>query len=108
MQRKEILSVTDLRLVVDSIFAVGNPTAYETYSRFDSDTISFSNSNSLCEHVAQPRSKKDSHVGISIYYPDCHGFVEKTRINLDQRRCEGHTFRYQMRGWGLIQFQIDL
>jgi hypothetical protein len=107
MQRKEILSVTDLRLVVDSIFTVGNPTAYETFSHYDSDTLSFSDADKLCEHLAVPRPRRDSVLGFSIYYPDTYGLVEKTRINLDQKRCEGHTFRYQMHGWGLIQFQVD-
>ena len=108
MQRKEILSAKDLQLVVDSIFAVGSPTVYETFSRFDSDTLSFCDANKLCEYLALPRSKKGSFLGFSIYFPDAHGFVEKIRINLDPRRCKGYTFRYETHGWGLIQFQVDL
>ena len=108
MQRKEILDPKDLQLVVDSIFESGNPVVYETYSSLDSDTLSFSNAKTLCGYLLIPRSRRDSFVGLSIYYPDAQGIIEKNRIDLDQRYCSGHTFRYETRGWGLIQFQVDL
>ena len=108
MGRMETLSAKDLPLVVDSIFAIGAPTVYETYSRFDSDTLSFADANKFSRFLAVPRPVKQSQLMFSIYYLDTLGFVEKIRIELDPKSCEGHTFRYQISGWGLIQFHLDL
>lgn len=108
MQRNEILDPKDLQLVVASIFESGNPVVHETYSSVDSDTLSFSNAKTLCGYLLIPRSKRDSIVGLSIYYPAAQGIIEKNRIELDQRYFSDHTFRYETRGWGLIQFQVDL
>jgi len=45
-------------------------------------------------------------VGGTLKVTRCIGHVEARRISLDPKKCDGHTFRYSLDGWGLIQIQI--
>ncbi len=108
MQREETIASNDTKEIVEAIFAAGDPTVYEAYSAFDSDIVAFSNAGGLLSYIAMPRPKKESFLGFVVYYPDTRGFVEKRKINLDKEKCDGHSYRYSMSGWGLIQFQLNL
>ena len=109
MQREEIIASDDISRIVEAIFASGNPKVYEAYSAFDSDILSFSNAGKILSYIAIPRPKeKESFLGFAVHYPDTRGFVKKRKINLHKEKCGGHSYRYSMDGWGLIQFQLDL
>jgi len=41
-----------------------------------------------------------------LWSPRFKGKVEFRKIDLDPRRCKGHTFRYNTGGWGLIQLYL--
>ena len=42
----------------------------------------------------------------AFYYPASEGFVEKQRVSLNPKKCNGHTFRFSIKGWGLIYLQF--
>ena len=108
MQREEALTSNDVKRVVEAIFITGNPKIYEDYSAFDSEIVSFTNASELTSYIARPRPKNESYLGFVVHYPDTQGFVEKRKIILNKEKCGGHSYRYSMSGWGLIQFQLNL
>lgn len=108
MQREETITLSDLERIVQAVFVEGSPNVYEAYSAFDSDIVSFSNAAELNSYISRPGSKKEGSLGFAVHYPDTKGFVEKRTINLDKDKCDGHSYRYGMNGWGLIHFQINL
>lgn len=107
MQREETIAGANLERIVEAIFVEGRPDVYEAYSAFDSDIVSFSNAAELNSYISWPQPKKEGTLGFVLYYPDTKGFVERIRIALDREKCEGHTYRYRVNGWGLIQFQVN-
>ena len=108
MQREETLSISDLVKVVEAVFAVGDPAVFEAYSAFDSDIESFATATDLVAYINRPRSNNKGTLGFAVHYPDTRGFVEKRKINLIKEKCEGHSYRYSMGGWGVIHLQINL
>lgn len=47
-----------------------------------------------------------SYVGYALHYPDSGGYVEDRLVKLDPAKCQGHTFRHCVGGWGLIHVQL--
>lgn len=107
MQREETVADNDLEKIVEAIFVEGNPVVYEAYSAFDSDIVSFLNALELYSHISKSRHTNEKTLLFVVHYPDSKGFVEKKKIGLNRQKCDGHTYRYSMMGWGLIQFQVD-
>ena len=108
MEREGTIAANDLERIVQAIFIEGSPEVYEAYSAFDSDIVSFASAAELNSYILRPRSEKGSILGFVVHYPDTKGFVEKKKIQLEREKCDGHTYRYSMNGWGLIQFQVNL
>ena len=106
MQGQAVIASSDVPRIVEAVFALGVPGVYEAYSAFDSEILSFPGPQELAAYI-QERSVRESFLGFVLYFPDTRGFVEKERIRLDPKKCDGHTFRYRISGWGVIQFQLD-
>ena len=108
MQREATIAGGDQERIIEAIFGEGNPTVYEAYSAYDSEIVAFISASDLSSYIARPRPRNESILGFAVHYPDTGGFVEKIKINLDKEKCNGHTYRYTMNGWGLIQFQLNM
>lgn len=106
MQGHAVIANDDVPRIVEAIFASGVPEVYEAYSAFDSEIVLFSSAQELTAYI-QAHSEKERFLGFALYFPDTRGFVEKERIRLDPKKCDGHTFRYRVSGWGVIQFQLE-
>jgi len=106
MQRNELIEQDKIEWLIDAIFE-GQATVYAAYSKYDSDTSSFSNSIDLKTHIETEINDGKRFIDVAIHYPETKGFVHRQKIDLDPRSCNGAKFRYRTSGWGLIQFQID-
>ena len=106
MQGQAVIASSDVPRIVEAVFALGVPGVYEAYSAFDSEILSFPGPQELAAYI-QERSVRESFLGFVLYFPDTRGLVENERIRLDPKKCDGHTFRYRISGWGVIQFQLD-
>jgi len=102
MQTEKIVRQENLAHVVEAIFAVDMPIVQESYSAFESEIQSFKSPQELLSFIAESKS-----VALALYYPETEGSVERTRIDLNPKKCKGHTFRYRTDGWGVIQFQVQ-
>jgi len=106
MQGEETISTSELPRIAEAIFASGVPEVYEAYSAFGAEIVSFRNAHELLAYI-QARTEKEKHLGFAVYYPETQGCLKKEKIDLDPKKCNGHTFRYRVSGWGVIQFQLE-
>jgi hypothetical protein len=107
MQRKETINNTDVNKIVDAVYAVGEPEVSEEYSKCDEDIVSFDRATDLMNYINEAVSKNEKFLYFAVYYPGAKGFVEKEKIKLVPKACSGHTFRFRIKGWGVIYFQLD-
>ena len=107
MQRSEEIDVSALGDIVTSIFQE-NAIAYEDYSTFDSDLKKYENAELVLEAIEQAIQTNTYSVNFAVYYPDAQGYFFKEKRELDPKKCNGATFRYEASGWGLVHLQIDL
>ena len=107
MQRTEEIDVTDLGVIVTSIFQE-TAIAYEDYSSFDSVLKKYKSAESVQGAIEQAILNNASSINFAIYYPDSKGYFLEEKKSLDPEKCNGASFRYVASGWGLIHLQIDL
>ena len=107
MQREEIINKADVNKIVNAIYVLGKPKVSEAYSKYDEDIIFFDSASDLMSYINEAILKKDKFLYFSVYYPEAKGFVKKEKIKLIPKKCDGHTFRFCIEGWGIIQFQLD-
>ena len=99
----------DQRAILEHLLSQGECEIFESYSRYDSELKQFQ---SLAE-FEQHFSITDWHVGatetlyLQLYPRKAKGFLLKEKIALTPRSCQGATFRYRMKGWGLIQLYLE-
>ena len=100
MQATVVLPQASLKLLFEAVFA--EPvTVYTSDSRFGEATRIFSSPSEALEYLAG-----EPYVGYALHYPDVGGCVDDRRVKLDPAKCNGHTFRHSMNGWGLIHLQL--
>ena len=107
MQREETINNTDVNKIVDAVYAIGEPEVSEAYSECSKDIVSFDRAAGLMNYINEAVSKNEEFLYFAVYYPEAKGFVEKEKIKLVPKACDGHTFRFCINGWGIIYFQLD-
>ncbi|MFB2642242.1 hypothetical protein ACE02D_08145 [Shewanella bicestrii] len=106
MQRSELILKEKLGMLIDSIFE-GQPTVFESYSKYDLDTCRFDRAEDLKIYVESERSKGECFIDLAIHYPATKGFVYEQQISLNSAKFNGAKLRFRTSGWGLIHFQLD-
>ena len=101
------LSEAAVGAIASVVFAKAGPTVVEAYSAPDQPLRYFQTAELLRAYVAECRSLGTSaHVGVR--YPDMLGRVVESRFSLDPVKCNGHTFRSKVEGWGIIWVYLQL
>jgi hypothetical protein len=99
---------SDLKNVIDFVFANTDIRVFEAYSAFGQDLREF---HSFDELEAKYEVGRDPHgngfaVRLELWSPSVESGPQIRRIELDPRRCQGHTFRYCLDGWSCIQLYL--
>jgi len=97
----------DFDAVLEYVFAKSECRVFESYSAFDSELIEFSSADMLKEkfRIGQCTSDTPSTL-LQLVVPGASTFYRIRRIDLLPEKCRGHTFRYTIEGWGLIQLYL--
>ena len=102
-----MLTAAGLIDLAEATFDSGNPVVYESYSSFDEPLRRFKSAEELKADIEAGTAKDDKFLQYSLHYQESLGHVLKRKIMLKQSKC-GHSWRWTVEGWGLIQFQADL
>ena len=93
----------DTKKVFDFIFNELDLTAYLAYSDLGQEMKSYNSTNGIFENFSFADINEKS-INFQLWTPRFEGDLVIRKIDLDPKRCKGHTFRYTAEGWGLIQF----
>jgi hypothetical protein len=90
------------------LFESGAPVVFHAYSDYGEPLRSFRNASELVADIESAFATGQKSLLFALHYPDTKGHVAERKITLDPKKCDGHTWRHTVEGWGLIQFQGDL
>ena len=108
MQSTATLSRESFTELAEFLFESGAPVVFHAYSDYDQPLRSFRTRSELIADIEAALEKGQKSLLLALHYPDTKGHVAQRKITLDPKKCDGHTWRYSVEGWGLIQFQGDL
>ena len=106
MQTTRIIKEQDVSEVLMSVYKEGEPIAYQADSAFGEELNTFNTKEELSLEIQRLLDSNDPFFQFAFYYPESEGFVEKQRVSLNPEKCNGHTFRFSIKGWGLIYLQF--
>lgn len=98
----------DLTELVKFVFEISAATVFQAYSAYGQGLRCFGTPAELLADIELQIAKGALFLLYAIHYPDTKGHIEKAKITLNPKKCDGHTWRFSISGWGLIQFQADL
>jgi hypothetical protein len=95
----------DQRAVLDFLFSATDVRVFESYSEPDAELREFPSTDDLA--AAFPLGS-DPHgnghaIGLQLWSPSVMRDLSISRFKLDPTRCNGHTFRHNIEGGGLMQ-----
>ena len=102
------LSHAGLTQLGELLFQSGAPVVFDAYSAYGQPLRSFRTPSELIAEIESALATGQKSLYFKLQYPDTKGHVAERKIVLDPKKCNGHTWRYTVEGWGLIQFQADL
>ena len=98
---------TDLDAVLEYVFAKSGCRVFESYSAFDSDLIEFKTAEMLKKKFTVGQCTGDNpSIFLQLVVPAASALYRIEKIDLSPEKCDGHTFRYRIDGWGLIQLYL--
>jgi hypothetical protein len=98
----------DHEAILGFLFASTDIRMFESYSGFGQKLREFHSFEELtvAYDVGADPNGHGTAVLLQLWSPAVEPGPQIERIALDPRRCEGHTFRYCIDGWGLIQLYL--
>jgi hypothetical protein len=108
MQSTTTLSREGFTELAGFVFESGAPVVFHAYSGYGQPLRSFRSPSELISDIESAFVAGQKSVHFALHYSDSKGHVAERKITLDPRKCDGHTWRYAVEGWGLIQLQGDL
>ena len=104
-----LISIEAFPRMLEQVFDPMNVDVYTSDSKFGKQTRTFRSARECAEYFKEQISAGSNFVGFAVHYLDTNGHIEDRRISLDPAKCDGHSFRYSIGGWGVInlQFHID-
>lgn len=94
--------------LAEAIFQESPTAVVEAYSSFGQELREFRSAEEVCEYAKANRGSSNASVHLAIHYVDMAGALNRTRIELNAGKCDGHAYRYEAEGWGLIWVHIEL
>jgi hypothetical protein len=90
------------------VFDSGEPVVFQAYSACGQPLRRFRTASELISSIESEITQGQRFLLYAIHFPDSLGHVAEQKITLNAKKCGGHTWRYAVEGWGLIQFQADV
>lgn len=99
---------TDHQALIDFLFENTDARVFESYSEYSQELREFRSFDELaaCYPVGVDEHGHGAAVLLQLWSPSVMTQLEIRRITLDPGHCQGHTFRYCIEGWGLIQLYL--
>ena len=99
---------SDFRRIIDFLFAETDIRMFESYSEFGRELREFHSFEELAASydVGTDRGGSGFAVLLQLWSPSVESGPQIKRITLDPSRCRGHTFRYCLEGWSLMQLYL--
>jgi hypothetical protein len=99
---------SDLQQVFSFIFLETDFRVFESYSDFGRELREFPSFESLASsfQVGQDAHGNGTAVLLQMWSPTVCAQPEIIRITLDPKKCDGHTFRHRVSGYGLVQLYL--
>ena len=88
--------------ILDFIFKNTDLQVYDLSSPYDQEICNYKTINEISTKFDLDNGDKFA-VTLQLWTPRHKGKPIFRKIDLDPKRCNGHTFRYSTDGWGLIQ-----
>jgi hypothetical protein len=99
---------TDHQALIDFLFASTDARVFESYSEFSQELREFRSFAELAAAypVGVDEYGRGTAILLQLWSPSVMSRLEIRRIALYPEHCQGHTFRYCIEGWGLIQLYL--
>ena len=99
---------TDLREILDFLFSSTDVRVFDSYSEYDSDLREFKSSDELAAVYELGRDPAgDGHaILLQLWSPSVMRDLVIRRFSLNPSKCDGHTFRHNIEGGGLMQLYL--
>jgi hypothetical protein len=107
MQTTQSIQAEQLDLIIDAVYAKGEPVVYEAYSGYDQLIRRFPQPSDLKADIQFTVGQKVKFFYYAIHYADAGGLVLEKRIELKPGAVPGFTHRFSMEGWGLVYLQCN-
>jgi hypothetical protein len=108
MQGNANLDRRRLGALITGLFESGNPEVYLRDTEPGENIKRFASADEVNISIDAALEARRLFSGFAVWYPETRGHIEKRRVHLDPKKCGGHTFRYSIKGWGIILLQLDL
>ena len=108
MQTTRTITKSGIDNVLDAAFKEGNPIAYEAYSEYGKDIKEYPSQKELYQEIERLIFQAKPFFQFALYYPESCGYIEIKKLQIDPKRCGGNTFRFSVRGWGLVFLQFNI
>jgi hypothetical protein len=105
MQGNALITKESLFELVEFIFESGGVTVFQAYSHFDEALREFKVASELICDMEAEMENSQKLLFYTLHYSDAMGSVSKRKIYLNPRSADGHTWRWKVEGWGLIDLQ---
>ena len=102
------ISIDDVPRMFEAVFAPGQAAVFTSDSEPGTETHAFASPAELATHFSSCIHSGKTYIAYAVHYPDTGGFVEDRRVSLNPQKCNGHTFRYSVGGWGVIHVQFHI
>ena len=98
----------DMLNLLQFIYAETDCRVFESYSEFDQNLREFTSAEQLLSAYDIGRDPHgNGHAALlQLWSPSVSSQVKIERIALIPKKCDGHTFRFSVNGWGLMQLYL--
>jgi len=98
---------SDFDPILDFVFEQSGCHVFESYSAPGTELLRFHSADELrARHEVGVSAGSSASIHLQLVPPGATKSYQIERIRLDPAKCNGHTFRYSIRGWGLIQLYL--
>jgi hypothetical protein len=97
----------DMRNILDFLFSSTDVRVFESYSEFGKELREFHSTDELAAFpLGTDQYGNGTAIMLKLWSPSVMRDLTITRIDLNPRFCNGHTFRYSMEGGGLMHLYL--
>jgi hypothetical protein len=99
---------TDLREIFDFLFSATDVRVFESYSEYDSDLREFKSTDELAGvyQLGRDPAGNGHAILLQLWSPLVMRDLVIRRFSLNPSKCDGHTFRHNIEGGGLMQLYL--